>query len=293
MRKFAIVTVILYYAATVAAQEQDRHWRIGLFGGAVSYQGDLQPNSFSFSQSNAFVSLWVRKNFSNHLSAKAGMSMGKLSAADRYNRSYLQPRNLSFKTGVKEAFVQLDYSLLDLTTKKLSPYGYFGLSVFHFNPYTYDQQANKVYLNPLSTEGQGLPQYPDRKKYPLTQLALGFGGGLRFAIGDNLMLNLDVGQRKTFTDYLDDVSTTYIDESVLLAARGPKAVELAYRTDEFNGNASSAVDGEQRGTPSEMDWYYYLGLSVEIKMQQLGAGLRQMFSSKKGAYNQRCPKNVL
>jgi hypothetical protein len=88
---------------------------------------------------------------------------------------------------------------------------------------------------------------------------------------------------------LDDVSKNYADRDVLLAGRGPKAVELAFRGDELPGGGTYPKEGEQRGTPSEMDWYYMAGLSVEINLSAFthnGSGTH----SKRGPSNMRCPK---
>ncbi len=95
--------------------------------------------------------------------------------------------------------------------------------------------VNRVYLKPLSTEGEGLPGYPDRKPYSLTQLAIPFGGGVKFAITNDWHIGLEVGLRKLFTDYLDDVSSTYADPNDLLTAKGQLAVDLSYRGDEVVG----------------------------------------------------------
>ena len=95
--------------------------------------------------------------------------MGSIEAADRYNRDYLKPRNLSFNTSIKEASLGLETSLLDLSTTRFTPYVYGSISLYHFNPWAYDNSGKKVFLQPLSTEGQGLPQYSKQKPYKLTQ----------------------------------------------------------------------------------------------------------------------------
>ena len=46
---------------------------------------------------------------------------------------------------------------------KFRPYGIIGVGVYHFNPKTQDKNGNWVALQPLHTEGQGFPEYPDRK----------------------------------------------------------------------------------------------------------------------------------
>ncbi|HYE56023.1 MAG TPA: DUF6089 family protein, partial [Chitinophagaceae bacterium] len=121
------------------------------------------------------------------------------------------------------------------------------------------------FLQPLGTEGQGLAEYPDRKPYKRTQFAIPFGAGLRVRVSDKVTLAYEFGLRKTFTDYLDDVSTTYVDPAILATTRGPKAVELSYRGDELrNGNPNYPADGTMRGGAESKDWYYFSGISVTI-----------------------------
>ena len=84
-----------------------------------------------------------------------------------------------------------------------------GIGVYRYNPYAYSG-GNKVFLQPLSTEGQNIIGYPDRKKYSLTQFAVPFGGGFKFAVSENLRVGIEMGIRKLFTDYLDDVSKGYM-----------------------------------------------------------------------------------
>ena len=273
-----------------AQDENDLGTSIGVMGGIVSYQGDLQPNSFSFQESKPLIGLFVRQPLLYHFSIKAGFNSGSLFATDKANRDYLKIRNLSFFTKIQEGFLTLDYELLSLTQRHFTPFAYGGLAYFHFNPYTFDTVGTKVYLQPLGTEGQGLSRYPDRKPYQLSQLAIAFGGGIRILVSDVFLINLEIGQRKTFTDYLDDVSKSYADRDALLAARGPKAVELAFRSNELPNGGAYPHEGEQRGTPTNKDWYYMAGLSVEIKLRaitKMGAG---KYFGKRDVYNMRCPK---
>ena len=74
------------------------------------------------------------------------------------------------------------------------------------NPDYYSQWID---LQPLGTEGQGTTAYPDRKKYSRTQIAIPMGGGVKISLNDNLNIAFSFSARKTYTDYLDDVSTTY------------------------------------------------------------------------------------
>ncbi|WP_066401655.1 DUF6089 family protein [Flavisolibacter tropicus] len=287
--KYITVLFLSFISHQLIAQDVDKGWHVGLLGGLVNYQGDLQPNSFSFERSQFLSQAWIRKNLNNRIAVKTGIGIGLITAADKYNRDYLQVRNLSFQTNIKEAFLNLELAILDIQRSRWTPYGYGGIAAFHFDPYAYDQTGNKIYLKPLSTEGQGISDFPDRKPYKLTQMALGFGGGVHFLVGEGLTVSLETGQRKTFTDYLDDVSDSYVDKDKLLAARGTKAVELAFRGDELNSNIPYPAHGEQRGTPKEMDWYYYIGLSVEVNLSKTNYLLSSIFNGRKENNYTRCP----
>jgi hypothetical protein len=292
LKRFILLLAILLCAGCMQAQEDfDKTPTIGLLAGAVNYQGDLKPNSFTFEHSNLLVSLSIRKPLSRWFSVRGGLSMGKVEAADRYNRDYLQIRNLSFDSKLSEAYALLEVDLLNIETAHVTPYLLGGGVLFHYNPYTFDQAGKKVYLQPLSTEGQGLPEYPDRKVYPLTQKALAMGGGVRVAVSNCMFVSLEFSQRKTFTDYLDDVSTSFVDESKLLAARGAKAVELAFRGDEVNPATNYPPHGEQRGTPTEADWYYFTALNVEMRLsclkEKMSGALRHRVSRN---YYRKCPR---
>jgi len=237
---------------------------VGVFGGGINYQGDLKPNSFTFQHSHPVLSLSIRKPLNRWFSLRTGGLVGKIEAADKHNREYLRFRNLSFASSIKELYGVLEIDLLDFTSKKFTPYVHGGGALFHFNSYTI-YNGERVFLQPLSTEGQGLAAYPERKPYKSTQFTLAFGGGFRFAVSNCTSLSVEFNQRKTFTDYLDDVSTGYIDQNVLFTSRGQLAVDVAYRTDEYNGAPYPAVE-EQRGTPTEDDWYYFIGISAETRL---------------------------
>src|SRR6185436_3541105 len=221
-------------------------------------------------------------------------AIGHIDAADHYNRDYLKTRNLSFKTTIKEVSIGLEASLLDLSTSHFTPYVFGGISLKHFNPWAYGNSGKKTFLQPLSTEGQGLSQFPKQKPYKLTQINVGFGVGARYAINENMNFGIEFSQRKTFTDYLDDVSSIYVDRNALLQAKGAKAVEMAYRGDQLPGGAAYPNHGEQRGTPSEMDWYYFFGVNIEIKFSAFTKLFSNLNSENSSViHNTRCPKNVL
>jgi hypothetical protein len=172
---------------------------------------------------------------------------------------------LSFSSKITEFSASFEYTLFDLEDYAVSPYFFLGVGTFKFSPYTFDVSGNQVMLAELGTEGQGF--YQNRKEYALQELAIPFGGGLQWALSPNKRLALELGLRKTNTDYLDDVSTTYVDEQLLLQNKGGTAVGLAYRGDEINSSNRYPGDGAIRGNPKTKDWYIFTGLSFRVSLQ--------------------------
>lgn len=268
------------------AQEFDKSTIISVFAGAMNYQGDVKPNSFTIDHSKFAWGLSLRKPINKFLAIRVGGIIGTITAADRWNNDELRPRNLSFTTEMKEAYLGFEIAPISMASGLLTPYLYFGIGAFHFNPWTTDNNNEKYYLQPLSTEGQGLAQYPDKQPYKLTQLCIPYGVGGRIRISDDIKIGLEFNQRKSFTDYIDDVSNSYVDRDVLLQAKGIKAVELAYRADEIPGGLPLFPGpGEKRGTPTQMDWFYSFGLTYEMKLSRIRL-------IKRTSYDQKCPKSV-
>lgn len=260
MRKLLLLGML--YPA-VAVSQQRVH--VTLFGGLSNYSGDLQSKKFTLQQSNFAFGAGLMFNVTPKFAIRAAFNRGLVEATDKRNEPALRPRNLSFITKITEGTFLLEYTLLNMEDKKISPFINAGIAMFKYNPYTYDTLDNKIYLPPLSTEGQGLPQYPDRTPYKLTQMAIPFGGGVKFRIGANTILSYEVSFRKLFTDYLDDVSKTYVDQFVLAQERGLLAVDMAYRGDELkDGILTNPPDGTKRGGQDHLDWYYYTGFTLYI-----------------------------
>ena len=291
MKSFYILPAAICFCiySSLQAQEQDKLATISLFTGAMNYQGDLKPDAFTTAHSCFTAGVSIRKPLTNFLAVRGGVNIGKIQAADEWNSDDLKSRNLSFTTTIKEVYIGLEISVSGIMGGKFTPYLYGGIGLFHINPWAYDNTGTKTYLKPLSTEGQGLPNFPDLKPYDLTQLCLPFGGGLSVAITNGINLGIEFNQRKSFTDYIDDVSSSYVDRTILLQEKGSKAVELAYRTDELpGGRPFFPSNGEKRGTASQKDWYYFFGLTSAFKINTFST----IFKHKKSISTMRCPRKV-
>jgi len=256
MQKLIFLLIGFTFSSLLHAQFQ-----VGIFAGISNYNGDLVDRPFQRTRPAAGV--MAAYQLSPRINIRAGFSFGQVAGADSLNKASLQPRNLSFRSDISELSLIGEFNTFDLNYKTWTPYIFAGLAVYHFNPYTYDQHGTLTYLQPLGTEGQGLPGYPEKKRYALTQLAIPLGGGVRFALNEKFRLGIEMGLRKLFTDYLDDVSGNYADPNDLLAAHGAAAVDISYRGDELNGGDLNYPEkGAQRGSPKYKDFYYFTGLHL-------------------------------
>lgn len=231
------------------------------FTGFSNYQGDLQQNAWLLKEVRLAVGIGLHYDINDQLYATFSIKEGTLTGSDAGNINYL--RNLNFTTSITQFQLGLGYDLLDLHEHKMTPYFFAGVAAFHFNPYTYDQSGNKVYLQPLGTEGQG---YNGQQKYSLTQIAIPFGGGIKVALNQNIRIGFEVAISKTFTDYIDDVSTNYADRAQLLLNNGQQAVDLAYRGNKLLNGLPYPVAGDQRGNPGHKDLYYFSGLVMNFRL---------------------------
>ncbi len=177
-------------------------------------------------------------------------------------------RNLSFKTNVFEAYVAAEIyptvfmEKYDGLQGKLRPYGVIGIGMMKFNPKAKDPLTGQyVALQPLHLEGQGMAEYPDRKEYKLTQKEIPMGVGVKYYLKDNMYIGFEVLHRQLFTDYVDDVSTGYIDPALfsayLPAAQAAQASRLYYRGTYALGNTNPGqIQTFQRGDPKDNDAFF-------------------------------------
>lgn len=284
--------MIFLLSALLTSQLFAQPLRLHIGGGFANYNGDLQASAFTLKQAHGLVSAGATFNITNKIVLRSDYSFTKLGADDKFRNDIgIRRRNLNFGTLIRELTLMGEYHLFDLSERTWTPYVFAGIGVFKFSPYTTDSLNRKVFLQGLGTEGQGLPAFPDRKPYKKTQLNIPLGGGLKYALSDDVHLSVEMSMRKLFTDYLDDVSTTYVDENVLLAARGQTVVDFAFRGDELKTDPQTyPAAGAQRGGSKHKDLYYFGQVKISFRMNWFdNGGLNN--GSRKSRLG--CPTKVL
>lgn len=247
----------------------------GLMVGASNYWGDLSNNSSTvFLKETGFSGgIFGRYNITDLFSTRLAFSYGTISGDDaNSSRRNIAQRNLDFKSNIIETTLTFEFNILGYQPYNLyrpfSPYLFVGIGGFHFNPKA-DFGGEMVALQPLATEAQGAAGF--ESPYSRFQINIPMGLGVKYAINDSWNLGLELGLRKTFTDYLDDVSTVYVDPEILTLNAGPLSATLSDRTGELeNADPSSNPIGAARGDDSGSDWYYILGFSISYNFMDNG-----------------------
>jgi Domain of unknown function (DUF6089) len=256
--KFCLI-FLLFLSTTCKGQG----WQAEIMTGVTGYNGDLTQQAVLFKRMHPAFGFNIKYSSGDLIDLRGGIVYGRVSADDKDNKNAdLKTRNLNFQSNILEFNLCAEFNLFDPELYPSFPYLFVGAGLFHFNPYTYDNDHKKTYLAPLSTEGEGLPEYPDRKKYSLTQVCLPIGAGWKINIKDKWEISYEFGYRILFTDYLDDVSKTYVDLEVLSIEKGPKSVEMAYRTQ----GIPFALQGQIRGNSKVKDRYFFSGLKLGVAL---------------------------
>jgi hypothetical protein len=230
--------------------------------GASHYKGELSRHMFSTDFNHPAVGVFYRHNWDRRWSWKLELNYGKVSGDDQMAENAFEiDRNLSFFSTILELSPQVEFNFFPFETGRndypFTPYIFTGISVFHFNPKTTigDQEFE---LQPLGTEGQGTNGI---KRYKRFQFAIPIGGGIKVSVG-KFGMGIEVGARRTYTDYLDDVSTVYPDMVALQAVNGPVAVILSDRSfSRLDTSSFVPVAMKQRGNAGDKDWYLFAGVT--------------------------------
>lgn len=271
-RRMLVAAVMAVVPLWGGAQQRFlEHSELSLEIGAMSYIGDLN-NQKLFSKLNLAYGAGYRYCFDDRWSLKVSGAYGHIEGG---NPDAIAMRNLSFKSYVWEASARAEFNFLPYgftdVQWRFTPYLYAGVGLMGFNPkakYTDTETGTTewVELRPLCTEGQGTAQYEDRTPYSLVQVMIPFGMGVKFSFNKYLQIYAEYGVRATFTDYLDDVSKTYVGGDLLRTTEGGElAACMADRSAEVEGGKLNAA-GIKRGDDSLDDWYTYMNVSVSISL---------------------------
>jgi hypothetical protein len=276
MKKVIIATLLvtgLLQVQPVNAQYEAivQEGEFGISVGAAHYFGDLNTRA-KFNRPKPAVGVFFRKQFGNYIGLRVAAHYAQLGYSDVYNtqNAYQRRRNLSFNTNIFELTVQGDFNFFKFVPidpyHNFTPYVTLGAGIFSYDPYAY-LQGKKVFLRPLGTEGQGTTAYSDRKPYNTMAFCIPLGVGVKYALNDRMNIGFEIVHRFTTTDYMDDVSKTYVgaDKFPALPDGSPSTAQLlqdrSYETGDIIG-----IEGRQRGFSGQRDQYIMAEISVSFNL---------------------------
>ncbi|HOY38402.1 MAG TPA: DUF6089 family protein [Bacteroidales bacterium] len=293
MKKIFFLLIFSVFCSAVVNAQLGTSWKkirheIYFGAGPTNFLGELGGanqigthflRDFEIKATRAVFGVGYRYKLAPDWAVKTGLWYGWLSGADSLT---LQPdrhdRDLSFRSPVLEWTANIEYSIIkeryghryDLRRvkgKKNLPnlYGFTGISAFYFNPKAKYTDGEWYALRPLGTEGQGL--VPTREKYGYVAIAIPMGFGMNYMLDRNWGIGFEYGFRYTFSDYVDDVSTTYVDPNLF---EDPIA---RYFSDPTLGTWIGTGPLQQRGDDHYTDCYMFLTINASYKLRPRQPGM--------------------
>jgi hypothetical protein len=237
-------------------------WEAGAWLGTAYYFGDLNT-SYNLSDPRPAGGIIARYNFNNRICFKMGGGYAVVSGDDaKSTNPFEKARNLSFRSEIIDVSGQFEINFLPYVhgsrSEFFTPYMFTGFSAFSYNP-TAELDGTRYNLRELGTEGQ----FKGDEYYGVSGSFV-YGGGFKIDVSKTWSLNLEVGARAAFTDYIDDVSTVYPGKKELLRTRGEVAAALSDRSIMIPGVDSSQLGkkGAQRGNSSNKDNMVFIQIGI-------------------------------
>lgn len=272
-KKLLFFLISIFYVNTIFAQIEsiEQQGEFGINIGTSHYFGDINPR-MSLKKLYPAFGIYFLKQYTNYWGIRISGHYAKVGFSDKDSKNDFQKkRNLDFESNIWEFAATGEFNFFNFVPGDpkyvFTPYISLGLGVFAFNPYTY-LNGNKEYLQPLGTEGQniGYVGVDGKKRSPYKKFAycIPLGAGMKFNVSNSVNLSFQISHRLTTTDYLDDVSTTYVGQNKFLS--DPIALSLQDRSGEVT-TTPIGVEGRQRGWSKQKDQYIIgeIGISFNIK----------------------------
>jgi len=250
-KSFFVGLVMVLIALPASSQTLE----LGLFGGGSYYLGELNPG-LHFSGTQLSYGALARLNLNKRWAFRFSYYRGKLQSDDTKN-AFIPNNGLNFQSVINDFSLVAEFNFLEYFTgsKKtyITPYIFAGIGFFTFNPKSLDG----VVLQPLGTEGQNAG-FDGRSPYNKWGLSFPFGIGIKYSLSERFGLGVEWGMRKTFTDYIDDISTSYYLDGPEI---DPNNVAAIHSDPTMNHEPYM-----QRGNDKNWDWFNFFGVSVTYKI---------------------------
>ncbi len=270
MMRFLSVLLLLLSAGKQATAQtffSNKEW--GVSAMATQYFGDLNDH-YGFKDIRPGFGGFFRLHITPYIAMRSSLLFTQVGYADRYNSNeYQRQRNLSFSSNIIEASVQAEFNFYRYVTgesdSRFTPYLTGGVGAFYYKP-TAEVNGERFDLRAQGTEGQNAG-FTDRR-YGRFNVCFPIGIGIKYWLRPGFNLGIEIADRLTLTDYLDDVSRTYVGADLFPTdplVPNPGAV-LQDRSLEVNPTALGRA-GKQRGNDQTYDQYLMLGIHLSIQLK--------------------------
>lgn len=235
---------------------------LGDLGGLNKIGTDYSPADLEFSLTRPAVSVGYRYKITKNINWHSSFNYLLVAGNDNLTEEvYRNNRNLNFKSNIFELATRAEFSFFKsrsghrysirgtssrFKARTWELIGFIGVGGFYYSPKGKLPNGGYVKLRPLHTEGQGLPGGP--KQYSNFSVSIPVGIAFRYILNKYWCIGAEINYRKTFTDYIDDVSTTYYDKFKLDQAYGPTSVMMS---DPSKGNIYGATSPDASGNASQ------------------------------------------
>jgi hypothetical protein len=291
-RLLTIIVVLLVGIPTlVNAQRWKRQrYEFSIGAGVSNFLGDLGGadqigthyfKDLEWTLTRFAAAVGLRYKLSEFFALNSHLTYGRVSGDDKLTKEFFRNyRNLNFFSDIFEFNVNFEGAFQQeqighryrlrrvkgIRAYEIYTYAFAGVGFFYFDPKTTFNGAT-VRLRPLGTEGEGLVE--TRKEYSPLQFCIPLGLGFKYTIDRKWGVGLEVGIRKTFTDYIDDVSTTYYDLQKFIDEYGFEKGYYVYSLADRSSGARPQITaaGAQRGDPRYKDSYMFAIFSLNYKLR--------------------------
>jgi hypothetical protein len=314
MRKFYVLLLLCFVVHNSVAQSYSRpsEWKkyrkelyaslgssnfLGDLGGSPNAGKDYSPRDLNFSQTRSAFGFGARYKIKRWINVAGKFDYLILKGDDATSDNPIRKnRNLNFRSSLFELSSRVEIGFQSSRTsgnkygikKNYSAasknmthnlFGFVGIGVFYHNPKGKDASGKYVALRPLHTEGQGLPGGP--KQYSPVSICIPIGVFYKLNINKKYTIGFEVMFRKTFTDYIDDVGSTYYDRAALEANYGLQSAQMAdpSRGDIYGATLPAADGTAAKRGDKQKDFYmsFQVTAGYIFKQKRKSARLRSKF----------------
>ena len=263
LRFLLIMSCLAIYVQANAQFDDPKTLEIGPHVGLSYYMGDLNP-TLPFAQAKLQYGGVVRFNYNNRWTFRFDYSRATVTADDT-KLNWRPERGLNFTSKINDFSLVAEFNFIEYYTgnpkRNVSPYIFGGISVFQYTAYT-NVNGTLVDLSDYETEFVD----PNAKWYDKmfgktspVGVSIPFGMGLKFALSRHMAGTIEWRMQKTFTDYLDDVGTIYLERHAIYKDADGTEFDLTDPTGNYK-------PGQQRGNSAFNDWFGMARASLTWKI---------------------------